>query len=93
VSEPATLWLLGTIITILTIVITALARALWSHVDHCKDVAATVARIDTNLERVMKDIDKIGPRTHEAINTALAAKAEVIRLTDRLERQERRPSR
>lgn len=89
-SETAILWVLGTIITILTIVIAGLAKALWTHVDHCKDVAATVARIDTNLDRVMKDIDKIGPRTHEAYNTALGAKADVIRLTERIERHERR---
>lgn len=91
-SEATTLWILGTVISVLTIVIGALAAALWAHIGHCKDVSATVARIDTNLERVMKDIDRIGPRTHEAINTALSAKAEVIRLTDRVERIERRPS-
>lgn len=55
-SETTTLWLFGTLITLLTIVIGAIAAALWAHVGHCKETSATVARIDTNLKRVMDDV-------------------------------------
>lgn len=59
-SEASTLWLFGTLISLLTIVIGAIAAALWAHVGHCKDVAATVARIETSVERLTQDIG-----THE----------------------------
>lgn len=55
-DQTTLLWLFGTLITLLTIVIGAIAAALWAHVGHCKDVAGVVARIDTNLDRVMADI-------------------------------------
>ena len=59
-SETSTLWLFGTLISLLTIVIGAIAAALWTHIGHCKDVAAMVARMDARLERVSQDIG-----THE----------------------------
>jgi len=59
-SETSTLWLFGTLISLLTIVIGAIAAALWAHVGHCKDVASAVARIETNVTRLTQDIG-----THE----------------------------
>ena len=59
-SETSTLWLFGTLISLLTITIGAIATALWAHVGHCKDVASMVARMDARLERVAQDIG-----THE----------------------------
>ena len=59
-SEISTLWLYGTLISLLTIVIGAIAAALWAHVGHCKDVASAVARIETNVTRLTQDIG-----THE----------------------------
>lgn len=59
-NQAEILWLFGTLITILTVVIGAIASALWAHVGHCKEVAAAVARMESQLERVATDIG-----THE----------------------------
>lgn len=89
-DQTTTLWLFGTLITLLTIVIGAIATALWAHIGQCKELSAVVSRIDTNLERAMKDIDRIGPRAHDAINAALGCKADLVRISERLARLEQR---
>ena len=53
-------WVFGAVITLQTVVISALARVVWNHVSECKAVTATVSRIDTNISHIMKDIG-----THE----------------------------
>lgn len=59
-SQEVTLWIFGTLIGLLTVVIGAIAAALWAHVGHCKDVASAVARIETSVARLSTDIG-----THE----------------------------
>lgn len=59
-SETSILWLFGTLISLLTIVIGAIAAALWAHIGHCKEVSGAVARIDANVTRLTQDIG-----THE----------------------------
>jgi hypothetical protein len=59
-SETSTLWLFGTLISLLTITIGAIAAALWAHVGHCKEVSAAVARMEARLERLAIDVG-----THE----------------------------
>lgn len=55
-SETVILWLFGTLITLQTLAIGGLVTVFWSHISQCKETAATTARIDTNLARVMTDI-------------------------------------
>lgn len=55
-SENAILWLFGTVISILSLIIAGIWGALWSHITHCKDVASDVSMLKTNMNRVMEDI-------------------------------------
>jgi hypothetical protein len=59
-SETSTLWLFGTLITLLTLVIGAIAAALWAHVGHCKEISAAVARMEERMDRIAIDVG-----THE----------------------------
>jgi hypothetical protein len=60
VSETAILWIFGTVIALQTTIVGAIAAALWVHIGHCKDAASSMARIETNVERLTEDIG-----THE----------------------------
>lgn len=57
-----------------TVFLGALTKALWSHVNHCKDVAAMIARMDARLERLTQDIGThdtgLRGQVHHVANTA-----------------------
>ena len=59
-SESATLWVLGILIGINSSVIGVLFVMLWSHIQQCRksgeDRAASLARLETQQERIMADI-------------------------------------
>ena len=55
-SEATLLWIFGAVIALQTTVVGAIATALWVHVGHCKDMAASQARIEANVERLTVDI-------------------------------------
>jgi hypothetical protein len=59
------------------------------HLFKCRDTRVDIAGIRGSIEGIAKDIARIGPRTHDAYNAAMSAKAEVERLGDRVERIER----
>ena len=71
-SETAILWLFGTVIGVLSLIIAGIWGALWGHITHCKDVASDVSMLKTNMTRVMQDIGthETGLRgaVHEAAN-------------------------
>lgn len=55
-NQEAILWIVGAVITLVTAAIGAVAAALWAHVGHCKEVAASVARMETMVERLSGEI-------------------------------------
>lgn len=55
-SEAVTLWILGTIVTVLILAIGALGKALWEHVQHCKDVSSKLAEIGADVKRIQVDV-------------------------------------
>lgn len=63
-TESAILWLFGTVITVQTIVLAALASAIWNHVRDCGrfrvEQATLLGRISATLERVKEDIGDHG---------------------------------
>lgn len=59
-SESAVLWLFGTVIGVIGLILAGIWGALWGHITHCKDVASDVSMLKTNMMRVMEDIG-----THE----------------------------
>lgn len=55
--DPSTFfWIIGAVISLQMTIVGAIAAALWVHVGHCKDVAAGIARIEANQERMTEDI-------------------------------------
>lgn len=71
--DPATfLWIIGAVISLQMAVVGAIAAALWVHVSHCKEIAASVARIEATVERVCTDIGThdtgLRGAVHEAAN-------------------------
>jgi hypothetical protein len=56
VSEQAFLWLFGTLITLNTLVLAAIAGRLWDHVEKCRDVHGRLSRAESQIENVEKDI-------------------------------------
>jgi hypothetical protein len=94
-SETAQLWVWGTVISILTVVISAIAAALWAHVGHCKDVSAAVARIDANVAIALKRLDSLGERSHDHNESILIQDGEISEIMrkldmDRIPRKRRR---
>jgi hypothetical protein len=61
VSETVLLWIFGTIITVQSLALCAIAGKLWEHVIHCRDVGATVAEMRGDIKRLLQDIG-----THES---------------------------
>lgn len=59
-SESATLWILGTIITVLLLVIAGIARMMLAHAKDCRDfrvkLAADIATLQGDVSRVIRDI-------------------------------------
>lgn len=49
-----------------------------------------MAKLEVKMDRVEKDIERIGTRAHDAFNLALGAKSDVLRISDRVERLEKR---
>lgn len=63
-TESAVLWLFGTVIGVQTIVLAALASAIWNHVRDCGqfrvEQANLLGRISATLDRVKEDIGDHG---------------------------------
>ena len=55
-SEVTILWIFGAVIALQTTIVGAIAAAFWAHVNHCKEIAAAMARIEANVERLTLDI-------------------------------------
>ena len=59
-DQQVILWVLGVMITLLTVVIGALAQAMLTHTKDCRDfritLAASNASVSTKLDRVIEDI-------------------------------------
>lgn len=60
-SETVILWLFGTLVGLQTLVIGALAGAIWTHVRECRSFREQVAQMNADLKRVVLDIG-----THES---------------------------
>jgi hypothetical protein len=86
-SEAATLWLFGTLISVLALAIGALAGALWSHVGHCKDVSADVATLKANTDRILQEIGThdtgLRGTVHKTANAVSAINGEIAELKRR----------
>lgn len=59
-SETAILWVAGTIITVLLLVIAGIAKMMLAHAKDCRDfrvkLSADIATLQGNVNRVMRDI-------------------------------------
>ncbi len=55
-SETSILWIFGAVISLQMAMVGAIAAALWVHVGHCRETAATMARIEAEIARIMRDI-------------------------------------
>lgn len=55
-SEATTLWIFGTIVSVLLLATGTLGKLLWEHVQHCKDVASKLAEIGSDVKRIKEDI-------------------------------------
>lgn len=51
-DQTAILWLFGTLITVMTIVIGAIGRLLWDHIKECREVQRTLGQLSTLAEEV-----------------------------------------
>lgn len=65
-----------------------LAMFVW-HLFKCRDTRIDIATIKGLVSATRDDIQRIGPRTHDAWNTAASCKVEVERIIERVERLER----
>lgn len=94
-SEAATLWIFGTLIGVLSMIIGALVMAFWAHVGHCKAISDAVARIETSIEAAIKRIDTLGERSHDHNDSILIQDGEIGEVMrkldmDRIPRPKRR---
>lgn len=51
-DQTAVLWLFGTLITVMTVVIGAIARLLWDHIKECREVQRTLGKLSTLPDEV-----------------------------------------
>lgn len=51
-DQTAILWLFGTLITVLTIVIGAIGRMLFEHIRECREVQRTLGQLSTLPEEI-----------------------------------------
>lgn len=86
-SEITILWIVGTVITLQTAIVGAIAAALWVHVGHCKEIAASMARVEVNQERITQDV---GDHDHGMRRDIREHTGALFKLDARVETLERR---
>lgn len=79
-SESVLLWILGGLL----LAFTAIAGALWRHVEHCKEVHTKLAEIGSDVRRIKEDIGthETGMRgtVHKCANRLIEHEARLVTL-------------
>lgn len=74
-DQTAILWLFGTLITVLTIVIGAIGRLLWDHIRECREVQRTLGQLST----LPAEVQLIRKHLHDERNARLKRMANRMR--------------